>query len=70
MSKETCNSIVNTLLTDFAVNLIVAISKKTKIDPDELAQSVPGLVHSHWYIAKDDDVDGCLYCTRARKLSE
>ena len=69
MSKETCNTIVNTLLTDFAVSLIIAISRKTKIDPDELAQSVPGLVHSHWYIA-EDDVEGCLYCDRARKLSE
>lgn len=69
MVKSTCDSIVETLLTDFATQVIIEISKRTKIDPDVLVQSVPGIVHSHWYIA-ENDVDGCLYCARARRLSE
>jgi hypothetical protein len=67
--KSSCDTSVETLLTNFAVSIIIAISKKTKIDPDVLAQSVPGLVHSHWYIA-DAPVDGCLYCHRIKRLSE
>ena len=69
MVKSSCDSIVETLLTDFATRIIIEISKRTKIDPDVLVQSVPGIVHSHWYISKDD-VDGCLYCARSKRLSE
>jgi len=69
MAKSSCDSTVQTLLTDFAVRVIVEISKRTKIDPDVLVQSVPGLVHSHWYIS-EHDVEGCLYCARSRRLSE
>jgi hypothetical protein len=33
-----------------------------------LANAIPGLVHSHWYVA-DEPVDGCLYCERCKKRS-
>ena len=59
------DAVSDTLLTEFAVELIKRVSLKTKLDPDVLASAVPGLVHSHWYVAHPDErVDGCLYCAR------
>ena len=49
------------LLSSFAVDILKKISKKTKIDVYDLASSVPGLVHAHWYVA-DAPVKGCVYC--------
>jgi hypothetical protein len=49
------------LLSSFAVDILKKISKKTKIDVYDLASSVPGLVHAHWYVA-DAPVTGCVYC--------
>lgn len=51
------------LLVDFAVDIVKKISLKTKIDPDVIAACIPGLIHSHWFIA--DNVAGCRRCERA-----
>lgn len=51
------------LLTFLAVHIIKEVSSKTKIDPDELASCIPGLVHSHWYVSPVP-VEGCLFCAR------
>ena len=64
-----CDSIVDELLADFAVVLIKHISHRAKIDPDVLALSVPGLLHSHWYIS-DEYVQDCMYCVRRQLLSK
>jgi hypothetical protein len=56
------------VLTELAIHIIKEVSRKAKIDPDELASCIPGLVHSHWYIA-DAPVDGCLFCRRRRSAT-
>ena len=58
------DSQASSLLSSFAVEIIKRVSAKTKIDPDVLAATIPGLVHDHWYIS-DEPVEGCLYCARA-----
>jgi hypothetical protein len=65
---HTPDTLASDLLTAFAVDIIKAVSKRTKIDPDELSKAIPGLIHSHWYI--ENDVDGCLYCARTTRLQE
>jgi hypothetical protein len=65
---HTPDIVASDLLTAFAVDIIKSVSKKTKIDPDELANAIPGLIHSHWYI--EDDIDGCLYCARSKRLQK
>jgi len=66
---EGIDSVATDILTTFAVDIIKRISEKTKIDPDVLATSIPGLCHSHWYIPSEDDepVRECLYCARVKK---
>lgn len=61
--NECLDTVANDLLTQFAVDILKTISRKTKVDPDVLAAVIPGFVHSHWFIA-DEPVDGCLYCHR------
>ena len=62
-NNQKLESVTDDVLTQFAVDIIKSISRKTKIDPDLFAAAIPGLVHSHWFIA-DTPVDGCLYCQR------
>lgn len=66
---EHCDAVIDTVLTSFAVDIIKAVSKKTKIHPTTLALAVPGLVHSHWFVT-DEPIQGCLYCERVTKLSK
>lgn len=63
-----CDSVIDQLLADFAVVIIKRISERAKIDPDILALSIPGLLHSHWYIS-DEHVIGCPCCERRKRLS-
>lgn len=65
----TPDTFVQELLNSFAVDIIKRVSKKLKIDPDDLAAEIPGLAHSHWYIS-DGHVDGCLYCQRTKRLED
>ena len=51
------------ILTQLAERIIKEVSRKAKVDPDELASCIPGLVHSHWYVSQTP-VDGCLFCKR------
>lgn len=50
------------LVRGAGVQVIKAISKATKIDPDFIARFVPGLVHAHWFKARLPDE--CAYCRR------
>lgn len=72
---EKCDKIdrvVSSVLEQFAVTIIKRVSEKTKIDPDVVAASVPGLVHTHWFIPDDDHdggfVQGCAYCDRCKSI--
>ena len=62
----TFDVVTEQLLVDFAVEIIKKISLKTKIDPDVIAACIPGLLHSHWFIADNEPVAGCMRCERMR----
>lgn len=66
---ERCDCLVSTLLKSLAVLIISRVAEKTKLDPEILDSRIPGLKHTHWYIASDY-VDGCGYCQRMRRLEE
>jgi len=65
--KFECDSAIESLLTEFAVHLVKRISLRAKLDPDIVASCVPGLVHTHNFVA-DDAVPGCVYCARRERL--
>ena len=64
-----CDSAIESLLSAFAVHLVKRIALRTKLDPEAVAACVPGLVHTHNFIADDGEiVAGCLYCSRRERL--
>lgn len=66
--EHTVDALAETLLCQFASHIIRCVSIKTKIDPDDLACIVKGLLHSHWYIS-DEYVEGCEYCQRIQQFN-
>jgi len=51
------------LVRGLTVDIIKAVSAATATDPDVIARLIPGVQHSHWYVA-DTIVPGCAYCAR------
>lgn len=67
--KFECDSAIESLLTEFAVHLVKRISSRAKLDPEVVAACVPGLVHTHNFVAEDAEiVPGCIYCARRERL--
>ena len=66
--EHTIDLLTETLLCAFASHILRCVSAKTKIDPDDLASFVNGLLHSHWYTS-NESVKGCEYCQRVEHFN-
>ena len=55
--------IIESLLETFAAEIVRRVSAITALDPDDVAALIPGLTHTHYYIATEP-VDGCACCLR------
>jgi len=62
------DQLTESLLCGFASKLIYRLATEIKVDPDELALRVKGLIHDHWYVA-EESVTRCAYCQRIDKLN-
>lgn len=57
------HEIIESLLETFAAEIVRRVSAITDLCPDDVAALVPGLTHTHYYIATEP-VDGCACCLR------